>query len=218
MTFVVADRVKESVIVGGNGDVQLGGGVAGFQTFSSVMLVADTTWYAIIDLITLDWEVGLGTFIASNRLKRTSVLSSSSGGSKISFQGNRCDVFQDVPASFILNPRAAIPVKDLGEVSGVLHIDATVFQVFRVVLVGPVTDFQLFTGAGLGIYQSVTIWFIQGGTGSNDVAFPDNFFWQGNYSASLQTRVGARDILQAVTIEGGEPWITAIALQAAPSP
>ena len=75
MALKVRDRVKESTTTTGTGAVTLSGASANFQTFSSVLSNADTTFYAIIDDTNNEFEVGLGTFASSgNTITRTTVL------------------------------------------------------------------------------------------------------------------------------------------------
>jgi hypothetical protein len=100
MAFILADRVRESNIVAGTGPVSLGGAVPGFNPFAAVMQPGSTTWYAIVDNIAGGWEVGVGTYQPGS-LARTSVLSSSNANQPVPFGGNVCDVFMDIPASWV---------------------------------------------------------------------------------------------------------------------
>jgi hypothetical protein len=99
VAFQLADRVRESNIITGTGNVSLGGALAGFQTFASQMSDTDTTWYALIDNAAPAWEVGVGTWNTGNTLTRTTVLASSNAGALVNFIGNSCDCFMDLPAS-----------------------------------------------------------------------------------------------------------------------
>ena len=98
MAFQLADRVRESNVITGTGNVTLGGTVAGYQSFASHMANGDTTWYAFVDNIANAWEVGLGTWNTGNTLSRT-VIGSSNSDALVSFAGNTCDCFMDIPAS-----------------------------------------------------------------------------------------------------------------------
>lgn len=124
MVQIYADRVRENVTVSGTGDVILGGGVLGYQLWASVMGVGDIAWYVIADLTTGAWEVGLGTYLSGNKLQRTIIIASSSGGSRISFPGNVCDVFSDAPADTFVGA----PFLSLGgdTVSGPVTFDGPV--------------------------------------------------------------------------------------------
>ena len=99
MALVVKDRVKETTTTTGTGTVTLGGAVSGFQTFTSVLSNADTTYYAIIDYTNHAFEVGLGTFTSSGTtLARTTILESSNSGSAVDFGSGTKEVFITYPA------------------------------------------------------------------------------------------------------------------------
>ena len=99
MALVVKDRVKESSTTSGTGTLTLAGAVTGFQAFSAALSNGDTTYYAIAESSTGAWEVGLGTYTTSGTtLARTTVLSSSDGGTAISLSGAGADVFITQPA------------------------------------------------------------------------------------------------------------------------
>ena len=85
MPLRVGDRVKEFTVSTGVGGISLVGAYSGFQKFDDVLTSGDTTFYVIEENDI--WEVGLGTY-GSNNLERTTVLDSSSGGSKISLGGS----------------------------------------------------------------------------------------------------------------------------------
>ena len=98
MALVLADRVKETTTTTGTGTVTLDGAVPGFQAFS-VVGDGNTTYYAIVDSNTGDWEVGLGTYTASGTtLSRDTILESSNSGSAVSFSAGTKDVFVTYPA------------------------------------------------------------------------------------------------------------------------
>ena len=98
MALVVKDRVRETTSTTGTGTLTLAGAAAGFQSFSSALSDGDTTYYAISEGSTGEWEVGIGTFTASGTtLSRDTVLSSSNSGSKISLT-DVADVFITQPA------------------------------------------------------------------------------------------------------------------------
>jgi hypothetical protein len=99
MALVVADRVKETTTTTGTGAISLGGAEANFVAFSSALSDGDTTYYAIIDNVNQDYEVGLGTYTASgNTLARTTVLASSNSGSAVDLSAGSKDVFINYPA------------------------------------------------------------------------------------------------------------------------
>jgi hypothetical protein len=99
MALVLKDRVKETTTTTGTGAISLGGAATNFQTFSSVLSDADTTYYAIVDATNTDFEVGLGTYASSgNTLTRTTVLESSNSGSAVDFGAGTKNVFIAYPA------------------------------------------------------------------------------------------------------------------------
>jgi len=100
MALVVKDRVKETTATTGTGTLTLAGAVTGFQSFSSALSDGDTTYYAIFESSTGEWEVGLGTFTASGTtLARTTVLASSNSGSAVDLTAGSAEVFITQPAT-----------------------------------------------------------------------------------------------------------------------
>jgi len=98
MALIVKDRVQETTTTVGTGTLTLGGAVLGFQSFAAIGN-GNTTYYAISDPITGDWEVGIGTYTASGTtLSRDTVLSSSSSGSLIPFAAGTKNVFCTYPS------------------------------------------------------------------------------------------------------------------------
>ena len=101
MALVVNDRVKETSTTAGTGTLDLDGAVTGFVTFVAGIGDTNTTYYAIFEQGTANWEVGLGTVgdATPDTLARDTVLSNSLGNtSKINFSGT-LDVFCTMPAS-----------------------------------------------------------------------------------------------------------------------
>jgi len=100
MAFVINDRVKETTTTTGTGAFALGGAVQGFETFASGIGNSNTTYYAIFNPGTSEFEVGLGTLDGdSSDLARTTVISSSNSDSAVSFSAGTKDVFCTMPAS-----------------------------------------------------------------------------------------------------------------------
>lgn len=81
----VYDRVKEYTVSTGVGGITFVGAFNGFQKFSDVLTSGDTTYYVIEE--NDKWEVGIGTY-GSNNLDRTTVLTSSNNGNKVSLGGS----------------------------------------------------------------------------------------------------------------------------------
>lgn len=99
MALIQADRVKETASAPGTGAVTLLGAVTGFRSFASVMTTGDVCYYTIADQSGGNWEVGIGTYSATNILTRTTVLSSSNSGSTVNFASGTQDVFITYPAT-----------------------------------------------------------------------------------------------------------------------
>ena len=83
MAFVINDRVKETSTTTGTGTLDLGGAQTGFETFVAGIGNTNTTYYAIFNQGTAEFEVGIGTVTdaSTDTLSRTSVISSSNGDS-----------------------------------------------------------------------------------------------------------------------------------------
>lgn len=117
MPLVVFDRVQETTTTAGTGSVTLDGAVAGFQTFA-VVGNGNTTYYCIAGQGTSEWEVGIGTYSTTGpTLARTTVLSSSNGGSLVNFSAGTKSVFVTYPASKSVNLDASGNVSTLGTIS-----------------------------------------------------------------------------------------------------
>jgi len=99
MALILADRVKETTTSTGTTAITLAGAATGYQTFSSAVGNANTTYYTIADQTGANWEVGTGTYTsAGNTLSRGTVLSSSNAGSLVDFTSGTKDVFVTYPA------------------------------------------------------------------------------------------------------------------------
>jgi hypothetical protein len=101
MPLVYADRVKETTSTTGTSNLTLGGAVAGYRAFSSVMSNGDTCYYSIISSDRLTWETGVGTFTAPSTLARTTVSSSSAANAKVSLPSGAKEVFITVTSAQI---------------------------------------------------------------------------------------------------------------------
>lgn len=98
MAIVLKDRVKETTATTGTSNFTLAGAVGGFQAFSAVGNT-NFTYYAAVDNATGDWEIGYGQYSTTGpTLTRTTILSSSAAGAKISFAAGPKDVFVTYPA------------------------------------------------------------------------------------------------------------------------
>jgi len=119
MALVINDRVKETSTTEGTGTFNLDAAVTGFDTFVAGIGDTNTTYYAIFEQGTANWEVGLGTVTdaATDTLARTTVISNSSGNTdKIVFAGT-LDVFCTLPASKAIYLDTSTPAVPVGAAS-----------------------------------------------------------------------------------------------------
>lgn len=103
MAQVIEDRVRETTTSTGTGNIVLSGAVRGFRSFSSVCAAGDTVYCCIVGvdangLPTGQWEVGNYTYVSSNTLARTVVLSSSNNNLAVNFSSGTKHVFLDLAA------------------------------------------------------------------------------------------------------------------------
>ena len=98
MAFVINDRVKETSTTTGTGTFTLSGAVTGFETFSSAIGNANTTYYTIHTQNAAQFEVGIGT-VGAGTLARDTVISSSNSDAAVDFTAGTKDVFCTMPAS-----------------------------------------------------------------------------------------------------------------------
>ena len=98
MAFVINDRVKENSTTTGTGTFTLSGAVTGFETFSSAIGNANTTYYTIHTQNAAQFEVGIGT-VGAGTLARDTVTSSSNSDAAVDFTAGTKDVFCTMPAS-----------------------------------------------------------------------------------------------------------------------
>ena len=100
MALVLNDRVQETSTTTGTGVFTLGGVVTGFESFATGIGNNNTTYYAIFNGGTAEFEVGRGTLNAnSTTLTRTEVISSSNSDNAVNFTSGTKDVFCTLPAS-----------------------------------------------------------------------------------------------------------------------
>jgi len=95
---ITADRVKETSSTTGTGPFALDGTNLGYRTFNSAFGVGPSFLYARAKAGSADWEVGIGHLSGASTLVRDTVLSSSNGGSLVSFTADGGDVFATAPA------------------------------------------------------------------------------------------------------------------------
>ena len=100
MALVINDRVKVTSTTTGTGAMALGAAATGFETFAAGIGNSNTTYYAIWNQGTSEWEVGLGTLDGTSaNLTRTTPISSSNSDAAVNFTSGTKDVFCTLPAS-----------------------------------------------------------------------------------------------------------------------
>ena len=115
MTFIVADRVQETTNSPGTGTATLLGAVSGYQSFSTGIGANNTTFYVIADQLGTNWEVGLGALNSTGTvLTRTTVYSSSNGGSTVNFATGTQYVWCDYPSSKAVIQGTAVNFSSIG--------------------------------------------------------------------------------------------------------
>lgn len=106
MAFAMFNRVRETTLTtwSGTGDVALNAAYSDHRRFSDVYSVGDTMFYCINHPGSNAWEVGFGTYSASNTLTRTTVIESTNSNLAVNFSsGTAKEVFVAWPASVAKN-------------------------------------------------------------------------------------------------------------------
>ena len=100
MAFVLNDRVKQTSTTTGTGTFSLTGTETGFETFVTGIGNSNSTFYAIANDGTSEFEVGIGTVTdaATDTLSRDTVISSSNSDNKVNFTAGTKTVFCTYPA------------------------------------------------------------------------------------------------------------------------
>lgn len=92
MAFINADRVKETTITIGTGNIALLGAVSGFRAFHPTLSVGADFKYFMVSTSGTEWEAGLGTVVSATTLARTTVQSSSNGNAAVNFSAGLKEV------------------------------------------------------------------------------------------------------------------------------
>ncbi len=127
---LLADRVKETSSTTGTGDMFLEGATAGgFRTFSSVLALGDTTYYAIQNTSANEWETGRGTYQAGV-LQRTEVFASSNANSLVNFSTGSKQVFITVPSAITSPLTVAAVAPTAAPADGALYLDTAASRLY----------------------------------------------------------------------------------------
>ena len=122
MALVINDRVKQTSTTTGTGTLNLSATIpTGFRSFVDGIGNTNTTYYAIYETGTNNFEVGVGTVTdaATDTLSRDTVISNSLGNtSKINFvSGAVLDVFCTLPADKAVYLDTSTPPVPVGAAS-----------------------------------------------------------------------------------------------------
>ena len=106
MAFTLNDRVKETSTTIGTGTFDLAVAEIGFESFVSGIGNSNSTYYAISNDGTSEWEVGIGTVTsgAPNTLSRDTVITSSNSDALVTFSAGTKTVFCTLPATRTISP------------------------------------------------------------------------------------------------------------------
>ena len=143
MSFVLADRVKETSTSTGLGDMTLAGAETGYQSFA-VIGDGNSTYYTIALQGGNEWEVGVGTYATSGTtLARTTVLANSAGTqpTALTFSAGTKDVFVTYPSEY------AVAATNVGTSGQLLTSNGT----------GVAPTFQTSTAASKAYVQAIGI-------------------------------------------------------------
>ena len=101
MALVINDRVKETSTTTGTGTFSLAGAQTGFDTFVAGIGSTNTTYYAIYNQGTTEWDVGLGSVTdpTPDTHSRDTVMSSATSDASVDSNSGTKALFCILPAS-----------------------------------------------------------------------------------------------------------------------
>lgn len=90
------DRVKETSITTGTGNVTVAGAAVGYRAIDDVLTVGQEAEICIAGQtsgVPAEWEVSLCTYLGANVFSRDTVIASSNAGALVNFSAGTKDVF-----------------------------------------------------------------------------------------------------------------------------
>jgi hypothetical protein len=215
MAQVLADRVSDTSTTVGTGDFTVSGTApSGYRTFSSVLSVSDTFYYAIQHQTANEFEVGLGTYSGTNQFTRTTVLSSSNANAAVSFSAGTKGVILTLAAAgfsdFVtLTGTQTLTNKTITTVAGfetkvaiaALNIDLSLGNYFSKTISGAST-LTVSNIPASGIAASFILDLTNGGSAT--ITYWSGVKFAGGTAPTL-TAAG-RDVLGFFTHDGGTTW------------
>ena len=93
--------------------------------------------------------------------------------------------------------------------SGTTSVSYKAAHVHKITLTGSITP--TFSGATSGIACGLTLYLVQGGSGSYTVTWPSSVLFPGGNDPTLSTTVGATDVVVMETVDGGVSWFANLA-------
>lgn len=94
-------------------------------------------------------------------------------------------------------------------VSGAAAIDLETGNSQKITVTGNITSMAFNNPPASGIDGSLTLYVVQGGTGSYTIVWPTSVDWPGGTGPTISTAVGSVDIYVFKTIDGGTTWFGA---------
>lgn len=99
--FVVADRIRQTTVTTGTGDITFSGTYPAYRPFSDFMSVGYHTFYCISDVGNDDYELGIGKYKTGGVLERLIVFKSSNADALVTLAAGTKEIFCCTPASIM---------------------------------------------------------------------------------------------------------------------
>ncbi|AWJ93855.1 hypothetical protein Sp245p_28975 (plasmid) [Azospirillum baldaniorum] len=116
--------------------------------------------------------------------------------------------------NFVKKPRLqsyAVATDTPTIIAGTVSLNLDNANAFQVSLTANVTSISLQNVPASGRLVEIAVQFTQDATGGRTVAWPTSFKWQGGMAPTVSSTANARDILFALTVDGGATWNCSLA-------